>query len=181
MRVLVFFLAILISLTLLSVKTKAQFREMKSKDVRIVKDQPSVYLSFEREGKREPLEEGESEKGIWLRFRNNSKWQVGVCIFSVPKEYGDEGVFYEVERFISENTSNVGETPIGYVVKGGCLRQLIAPRKSLLFSVPREHLADGLAIKVAFRYEWEDNTDVVSGREPTHYAYFYSTDLPKSK
>ncbi|MDQ3649591.1 MAG: hypothetical protein M3458_04780 [Acidobacteriota bacterium] len=179
MRVLLFFLTILIFLIPLSVKTKAQYRETKSKDVRLVKNQPSVYLSFEREGKREPLEEGESGQGIWLRFRNNSKWQVGVCIFSVPKEYGDEGVFYEVERFISANTGNVGETPIGYEAKGGCLRQLIPPGKSLIFSVPREHLADGLAIKVAFRYEWEDNTNVLSGREPIHHAYFYSTDLAK--
>jgi hypothetical protein len=179
MRALVLLLAILISLTLFRVNTMAQFRETKSKDVRAVKNQPSVYLSFEREGKREPLEEGESAKGIWLRFRNNSKWQVGVCIFSVPEEYGDEGVFYDVERFISANAGTVRETPIGYGAKGGCLRQLILPGKSLLFSVPREHLADGLAIKVAFRYKWEDNTNVLNGQEPIHHAYFYSTDLPK--
>jgi len=45
---------------------------------------------------------------------------------------------------------------------------------SVIFSVPREHLAKQLAIYVPYTYEWEVRSD-----EPQHRVYFRASDLPK--
>lgn len=45
----------------------------------IENDRPSVYLTFEREGKREPIHATESSQGIWLRLHNNTKWAINFC------------------------------------------------------------------------------------------------------
>ena len=161
-----------------SMSAKAQTKEASSKDVRLVKDRPNVYVSFEREGKRKPFKTGDSNKGVWLRFHNNSKWKVGVCMFDVPKEYGDKELNYEVERY--ENAGDSEETPTANDPEGSCPLVFMESGKSVLFTVPREHLAKGLAIKVQFRYEWETESDgFTSELEPKHYAYFYSSDIPK--
>lgn len=160
-----------------SIMAKAQTRETTSKDVRLVKDRPNVYLSFERRGYRRPLRIGEGKKGVWLRFHNNSKWQVGVCMWDVAKEYGDKNIAYEVERYKKVGGS---ETPIANDPEGSCPREYIESGRSVSFSVPREHLADGLAVKVPFRYEWEEDPDgFANPLEPKHYAYFYSSEIPK--
>lgn len=161
-----------------SMLANAQTRETTSKDVRLVKDRPNVYVNFEREGNRKPLKTGDSNKGIWLRFHNNSKWKVGFCMFDIPKEYGDKELNYEVERF--ENTKELKETPVASDPEGSCSLVFIESGKSVLFSVPREHLAEGLAIKIQFRYEWETDPDGFTNElEPKHYAYFYSSDVPQ--
>lgn len=160
-----------------SITAKSQTKETTSKDVRLVKDRPHVYISFEREAKRKPLRTGEGNRGVWLRFHNNSKWRVGVCMWDVPKEYGDKDITYEVERYKKE--SGLEKTPIANATDG-CPQEYIEPGKSVLFSVPREHLANGLSIKVPFRYEWEDDPDgFANPLEPRHYAYFYSSEIPK--
>jgi hypothetical protein len=173
------FLALFVCLVFL-ISAQAQKKGTTSVDVRIVKNRPNVFISYERIGKREPQDVGDSDEGVWLRFHNNSRWQVGVCMFDVSKENGDVGFNYEVERY--ENA--VGEeTPVANDPEGSCSIGLIRPGKSLVFSVPREHLADGLAIRLRFRYEWESDTNTIAGggREPFHFAYFYSLDIPKSK
>lgn len=171
------FLAIFICIVF-SMPANAQTKEMSSKDVRLVKDRPNVYVNFEREAKRKPLKTGDSDKGVWLRFNNNSKWKVGVCMFDIPKEYGDKELNYEVERY--ENVGESEETPKANDSEGSCPLVFIGSGKSVLFSVPREHLAEGLAIKVQFRYEWETDPDgFTSQLEPKHFAYFYSSEIPK--
>lgn len=162
-----------------SMSANAQTKETLSKDVRLVKDRPNVYVSFEREGKRKPLRTGDSNNGVWLRFHNNSKWKVGVCMFDTAKDYGDKELNYEVERY--EGASESEETPIANDPEGSCPLVFIESGKSVLFSVPREQLAKGLAIKVQFRYEWETDSDgFISELEPKHFAYFYSSDIPKN-
>jgi hypothetical protein len=175
-----FTLALVTHIDSVEAQTRAKTKELSSKDVRLVKNLPSVYVSYVREGIRDPLHVGDSDKGIWLRFHNNSIWQVGICTFDVPNGYGETGINYEVERFNINRKS--AEIPIGYEAKGGCSLVFIRPGKSLLFSLPREHLAKGLAIKIQFRYEWEIDPDgFVNEREAKHYAYFYSSDVTKSK
>jgi hypothetical protein len=167
-------LAIIFVLNLVPVL--AQKMETNSSDVRIVKDRPSVYISFERQGILKPLHTGESNRRVWLRFHNNSKWQVGFCVWNVPKEYGDKDVTYEAERY--ENKSK--PAPITTDPEGSCPRVFIESNKSVLFSVPREHLSEGLAIKVQYHYEWEIEPDgFMSESEAKHFAYFYSSDIPK--
>jgi hypothetical protein len=159
-------------------QAKTRIKGVSSKDVRLVNDLPSVYVGYVREGEREPLHVGDGKKGVWLRFHNNSIWQVGICAFDVPTDYGEIGINYEVERFNSSRSPE--EAPTGYEARGGCSRLFIKPGRSLLFSLPREHLAEGLAIKVEFRYEWEIDPDgFINGLEPKHYAFFHSSDIPK--
>lgn len=47
--------------------------------VSLTNDRPTVYLTFEREGKREPVHASESDQGIWLRLHNNTKWAINFC------------------------------------------------------------------------------------------------------
>ena len=65
---------------------------------------PSVYLSFFRVGKREPIHTGESDQGVWLRLHNNSRWSLvlnahgaGGHVFATGKEE-EVGMFYGVEE-----------------------------------------------------------------------------------
>jgi hypothetical protein len=160
-----------------SFSVNAQTKETTSNDVRLVKDQPNVFVSFEREGKWKPFKKFESERRVWLRFHNNSKWQIGACMWDVPKEYGDKDIVYDVERY---KKGGHGVTPVTTSQENSCPRIFIESGRSILFSVPIEHLADGLAIKIQFRYEWETEPDGFSSDlEPKHYAYFYSSDIPK--
>lgn len=150
----------------------AQMRKSKlPEDVRLKKDSPTVYVTFDRVAKREPLRAGESNQGIWLRLHNNTRWPIVLKMNAVPAEYGDAGLFYEV---LSERR---------VIVDGGChvcSTNRLSPGRSLLFSLPREVLTKGEAIRVSFSYSWEDPDDVFAGREPEHYVYFYRSRLPQT-
>jgi hypothetical protein len=164
--------------------------------VRLTKGKPSVYITFERKGKREPLDAGESNIGIWLRLHNNTSWNISFCASGVPEEYGEVGMYYEVEEIpfresggsstqaMQEKTlpkKEKREIPPGHRIGHVCHVYKLSPGKSIVFSVPREHLAENLAIKVAFNYGWEDLEDIISGLEPQHSVYFYATGLPSEK
>jgi hypothetical protein len=76
----------------------------KGQDFRISKLHPTVYLTFERTGKREPEYSEESDKGIWLRLHNNTRWPLlldaygaGGKAFSKGNEH-EIGMFYGVEK-----------------------------------------------------------------------------------
>ena len=51
--------------------------------VSLTNDRPTVYLTFERDGKREPIHPSESDQGIWLRLHNNTKWAINFCTLSL--------------------------------------------------------------------------------------------------
>ena len=124
-------------------------------DMRVVPDKPTVFISFVRTCPRKPLEEGESDQGIWLRVHNNTKWSLIFNAAGVPdSSYGDAVVFYRIERTDGEE----GRLPIGYQRHVSSVIQLPSGQ-SLLFSLPREHLTKGLAIQVAYNYEWELTKD----------------------
>jgi hypothetical protein len=150
--------------------------------VRIVKNKPSVYLSFERRGRRNPLEMGESSEGIWLRLHNNTKWKIAFPAFDVPDDLGDVGMYYVVERATKgksiDQFNEESELPVGYSLSDIYSTMWLSSGDSILFSLPQEHLAVGLAIHISFSYEWEDQDDVFAGREPSHHVYFHSSALP---
>jgi hypothetical protein len=153
-----------------------QMKNTSSADVRLNKEQPNVYISFERQGAWKPLRKFESKSRVWLRFHNNWKWNIGACMWDVSKEYGDKELIYEVVRYEKMDSA---KTPVSTDPEGSCPRTFMESGKSVLFSVPREYLAEGLAIKVEFRYEWETDPDgFASDLEPKHFAYFYSSDVP---
>jgi hypothetical protein len=162
-------------------------------DVRVSKDRPTVYITFERVGNREPRRSRESSEGVWLRLHNNTRWRIDLQAHGLSNVFleGNEkevAFYYHVAavpkpstryREIPFPSSPVGEQPeceaplLGY----GDLRSGIElpPGKSILFSVPREHVCKNLYVIVDFRYAWE------SGRagEPQHSVRFYGSDIPQ--
>jgi hypothetical protein len=161
-------------------------------DVRLMKDKPSVYISFERFGEREPLEPGESREGIWLRFHNNTKWPIFFRAFSVPKELGEAGMYYEIRELpqasvergspssskTKEDIKQKTDLSTGYQPVDSFSVISIESGDSILFSIPSEHLAEGLYLRMGFNYGWEDQNDVTAGREAFHYVSFSSSALP---
>lgn len=139
---------------------------------RIRRNQPGVYLTFERAGQVKVSEPGEERERVWLRFHNNTRWPIMLDMSGAPrKEYGDAELYYDVlsaRKLIFHGECHV------------CSRNSVAAGKSLVFSVPRGDLAEGRGIRVLFSYGWEDQNDVTAGREAEHYAYFYASQLPKS-
>jgi hypothetical protein len=117
------------------------------------------------------LRAGESDQGVWLRLHNNTRWPIVIEMNSVPSEYGDAGLFYDVvsdSKVILEGQCHV------------CSSNKLSPGRSLLFSLPREDLVKGGAIRINFSYGWENPDDVFAGREPEHYVYFYASKLPQT-
>ena len=160
-------------LTLIGRSTPSRGKETTSNDVRVIKNKPHIFVSFEREGKIDPLNAGQSDGRVWLRFHNNSRWTVMFCSGAVPKEYGEAEIQYEIERYRGS-----GDTP-DTSSSDNCVYLLVRPGRSVVFSVPREHLAAGLAVRIPFRYKWETDSDGSDNlNEPKHFAYFYSEDLP---
>lgn len=56
----------------------------------------------------------------------------------------------------------------------------LPPGRSVIFSIPREHLAKHLAIYVLFNYEWETGERDLGNGEPQHRVYFRASDLPEN-
>ena len=141
-------------------------------DVRIRKDRPGVYLTFERAGKVKIPEKGEGYERVWLRFHNNTRWPIMLDMSGVPsEEYGDAELYYDV--LSGRELVFHGECHV-------CSYNSLAPGKSLVFSVPRGDLAGGRAVRVRFSYGWEDWDDSATGREAQHYVLFDASDLPKN-
>ena len=45
--------------------------------------------------------------------------------------------------------------------------------------MPREHLAERLAIYIPYNYEWEYGERIFRSDEPQHRVYFRASDLPE--
>lgn len=169
----------------------AQDRKVTGANVRIEAGKPTVYISFERYGARDPLHAGESYEGVWLRLHNNTRWRIFLPVFGVPEPLGDAGLFYDVEaeagdlaaRAVdyakgekSEVKDAVQTPPVGYTLRHSFSISDLKPGETLLFSIPREHLGKGLALRIPFQYEWEGDV-TFSGDRPKHYVYFYNSGL----
>lgn len=170
-------------LILLSFSAYAQEKKTTNRppDIRLVKNKPSIFISYERSGKRQPLKNGESQKGVWLRLHNNTKWQIIFPAFGVPVEFGDVGMFYEIETEGKSTAGDSNEIPKGYELDEVYSTIRLGPGKSVLFSIPYEHLIKGLKLRIRFSYEWENQNDVFADREPLHFVYFRSSVIPESK
>ena len=74
---------------------------------------------------------------------------------------------------------NVPNPPVGYNRGSDVSSSSWLPSgHSVIFSVPKEHLAKRLAIFVSFRYEWETTEGDDGSNEPEHRVYFRAADLP---
>jgi hypothetical protein len=67
----------------LSVSSQQQRLRVAEGDVLISHDKPTIYITFERSGKRKPLYDAESNQGIWLRLHNNTQWAIHFCTQSL--------------------------------------------------------------------------------------------------
>lgn len=154
-------------------------------EVRLDKTKPPIFISFESAGVREPLRDGESNQGVWLRLNNNTKWTIIFPAFGVPKLYGDAGMYYEIEttpidKIVGVPSSEAVETPIGYRLSHAYSTYYLSPGGSVTFSVPREHLTKHFALRISYSYEWEDRGDVSTGRGPRHFVFFQASSLPQN-
>jgi hypothetical protein len=154
--------------------------------IKIDKKQPSVYVTFEKFGKRMPLRDDESGEGVYLRIHNNLRYAIRFCAFGISDEaeqliaYSKDtqmGINYDVVQNpvgITQRQPKI-DVPSGYPIGGICHYFNLAGGKSLLFAVPKEHLIQGVSIKIEFSYDWEEEWE----DRPTHFVYFNSLDIPK--
>jgi hypothetical protein len=162
------------------------------RDVRISRKHPTIYITFERLGRREPRRLDESDGGVWLRLHNNTRWTIDIPAYGLPNlaftdGRGEElGLFYEVAA-VPPPSTRIREIPgppateeekckvpsVGHSDLRSSIE--LGPGESKLFSVPREHLCDNLYIFVDFSYAWErDSFD-----DPQHNVRFYGFEIPK--
>ena len=172
-----------------------------SKDVRIDKNNPGVYLTFERLGKAvnplnvrmvEPINTSKSkQKGndVWLRLHNNTCWTVQILTFSMylPKRKPDETNIDWIKR--AGYLENDAEISLNYYVQEKDGRRLfspfdsfsisrIPPGVSVIFSVAREALSKERTIFIDFNYHWEvDERGFSRTNEPQHRVRYDNYDL----
>ena len=180
MKRLISFFAVFLAVTVSFVSAQTRKPSRSSSEIRLSMDRPSVYISYERSGRREPLREGESNEGIWLRFHNNTKWKIIFPASGALETHGDVGMFYTLE-VISELSDEVVDIPKGYELGHVYSTFELGGGESVLFSVPREHLPKGIVLRVKFSYEWENQDDVFAGREVEHTVSYYASKLPQLK
>jgi len=180
------FLALSLFALTFAVEAQSEKRTVgKAAALKVIASKPGVYITFERFGKRIPLRDDESGEGVWLRLHNNMIYSIRVCGFGVTDEgeqlmlFGKNSsmsLYYDVvmnARSITDNRP-LPNVPVGYPLLT-CHEFELRPGKSILFAVPKEHLAEELSIKISYSYEWEET----GGDNPTHFVYFNSYKIPK--
>ncbi len=160
----------------------------------LVKDMPSVYLSFERFGRANdpqdskigdwsgklPIKNGND---VWLRLTNNSCWEITLATDSLYASkiivngkstirFGvvEDGSVANVQYRVEEQDGR----QVRYGAHGGSITSLPSGR-SLIFSVLREHLDNHRSIYVPFQYGWEKKFS--NNLEPIHRSFFWGYRL----
>jgi hypothetical protein len=132
---------------------------------------PYVYLQFDHVGPRKPLHEGEPSTGLWLRIVNNCKVPISVRTYGVTTGDIGTGVFDEIvpvqqvftvqadsgeiplstDEKPTQKTANEpsAKMPEGYSAELSSVTRVL-PGKSLLFSVPRNHVSRDWFLRVKF-------------------------------
>ena len=160
---------------------------------------PIIYISFEKFGKAiDPMNERMAEAGesarskdkgkdVWLRLHNNSKFAIS---FRTDSMYlGKRVSFYEAPNG-SKILSLVdgAEVSVQYQIQeqNRCLvpygsdmsfQSWLVPGRSILFSVRREHLANGRMIYIDFNYDWEKGDRYSNNLAPAHRSEYYGYRL----
>jgi hypothetical protein len=130
-----------------------------------------VYLQFDHVGPRKPLHEGEPPTGLWLRIVNNCKVPISVRSYGVTTGDVGTGVFDEIipvqqgltvqaesgeiplstdENPTQKNADKPSaKMPAGYSAELSSAT-LVQSGKSLLFSVPRNHVSQDWFLRIKF-------------------------------
>ena len=142
-------------------------------------DKPIVYIEFDHAGSRTPVEEGEPPKGFWLRLVNNSIVPIVVQANSTstdPKMTILPDSIIAVRGRLPKSGSVGRSMPSGYASDTGT-PLTIEPGKSLVFSVPSNHVSPAWSMQVPFQFSV---APVKQGVQPVCLAEFTWGDIPSS-
>ena len=140
---------------------------------------PIIYVKFDHAGPRQPVQEGEPSKGLWLRLVNNS---VIPIVVRANGSATDETMTLLQDVVIAKGgripkSGRVREKmPSGYASDTGSILS-IDPGKDLIFSVPRNHVSPSWYMQVPFQFSL---SPVKEGVQPICYAEFTWEDLPET-
>ena len=180
---------------------------LSSNNVLVEQDKPSIYITFESSGKGKPINSGGSGDYILLRLHNNSRWAIttyaGSSIQLNDKSFSSmshcgrtlsvlrEGTEIDADYYVRSNAEEI-KAPI--ILRHDSLagEVWLASGSSLLFRIPREHLAKYLNVYVPFKYEWEMYIEEKRPKAKTqslyeinryeelrHLVYFHYYQLPE--
>jgi hypothetical protein len=168
-------------------------------DIRLSKDQPAIYITFEGRGKAiNPMhshlaETGETSKSkergedYWLRLHNNSRWAILFPTWSLyigkkvsPYRLSDGHSVLGLSDGMEVNAMYQVVEDDGRIVPYGGdshSESWLPPGRSVIFSVSREHLSKGRSIYVYFNYEWESGQVYSNNLEPEHRVMYWGYRL----
>jgi hypothetical protein len=112
----IFLLLVAVSLSTVVFAQRTKTRRI-NKSVRVLKDKPTVYITFENFGERESDEPGESDKIVYLRLHNNTRWSLvlqahGASGKSLTTGKEEEvGMFYGVEEVQKSSFGDIPDIP----------------------------------------------------------------------
>lgn len=145
---------------------------------------------------------------VWLRLRNNTRWAISfptersylglskaylICLCDGRQLFGlrdgiEVDVAYQLEaedgeEYMSKNNKQALRkiTPphLPSISRGGISATSWLPSgSSIIFRVPREHLAKYLEVYIPFHYEWETEEKSNESIELSHRVYFRANDMP---
>ncbi len=101
-----------------------------------------------------------------------------VLPFPVPPDFEKQHPKREVAESPKPDKFEHCEAGIGERFHVGSIIKLL-PGKSLLFSVPHEHLCKNLRIVISYSYSWENDTAFYGEYAPQHGVVFFGSKLPK--
>ncbi len=144
---------------------------------------PIVYIHFDHAGPRQPVEEAEPARGLWLRLVNNSVIPVEVKTDGTDPDGNMVVPDIVAPRFRplpkSGPPPEPAKMPQGYFSPAADLfhLQIIAPGKDLVIVLPTNHVAYGWNIQIPFQFKLPV---VKQGEQPLCYAVLTWEDLPES-
>lgn len=143
------------------------------------KGKPTIYIKAECQNKAT----------VRLRLYNNTGWAVTIPTFSLhvnpkkvvtiklingakalalPDDLDISSIYYYVEKDGTQENINVPQ--LNY--SDSFNPSWVAINDSIFFTVPKEHLREGLQVYVPFNYEWEINKQGIISNEPWHKVFF---------
>lgn len=156
-----------------------------NKPEKIIMDssKPSVYLEFFRIIKDKSLYIDDSKERVQLKLTNNTKWSIYIYHANYGENEEMKAMYFYTEKIKPDLPTKVSNSysPI----HAGATTSELKSGKSVEFSIPRNHLAENLKIRIDYDFEWEDwgnhgeNLDYKFSM-PIHSIYFSHSDLERA-
>ena len=164
-------------------------------------EKPSVYIEFEQFGKADDWQssrlgevsnkpEIRSGNDVWLRFYNNSCWDIQFktlsgYVHTVPDTAnpGKIKLAFDILDGAAANVAYTSEEQDGKIVPWGgdsFSSSYLPSGRSLVFPVYKTHLEKSRSIYVAFNYGWEKDR-FSNNLAPDHHSFFWGYRLEEEK